>query len=86
MHAFVERSLGKLIRQDTAKGTQLVSTLEEILSASNLKEAAERSFVHHKTILARKNRIETILGVSIDDVETRLTLSTAMKILRLLPK
>lgn len=86
LHAFVERSLGKLIRQDTAKGTQLVSTLEEILSASNLKEAAERSFVHHKTILARKNRIETILGVSIDDVETRLTLSTAMKILRLLPK
>jgi DNA-binding PucR family transcriptional regulator len=50
------------------------------------KEAAERSFVHHKTILLRKNRIEEILGVSIDDVKTRLTLSTAMKILRLLQK
>jgi sugar diacid utilization regulator len=85
LHAFVDRSLGKLIQQDAAKGTQLVETLEEILSASNLKEAAERSFVHHKTILARKNRIEAVLGVSIDDVETRLTLSTAMKILRLLP-
>ena len=86
LQAFVERSLGKLLRQDAAKGTQLVATLEEILSAANLKEAAERSFVHHKTILARKNKIEAILGVSIDDVETRLTLSTAMKILRLLPK
>ena len=86
LHAFVERSLGKLIRQDAAKGTQLVSTLEEILSASNLKEAAERSFIHHKTILGRKNKIEAILGVSIDDAETRLTLSTALKILRLLPK
>ena len=86
LHAFVERSLGKLIQQDATKGTQLVATLEEILSAPNLKEAAERSFVHHKTILARKSRIESILGVSIDEVETRLTLSTAMKILRLLPK
>ena len=86
LHAFVERSLGKLIQQDATKGSQLVATLEEILSAPNLKEAAERSFVHHKTILARKNRIESILGVSIDDMETRLTLSTAMKILRLLPQ
>ena len=85
LHSFVERSLGKLIQQDSTKGTQLVATLEEILAASNLKEAAERSFVHHKTILARKNRIEAILEVSIDDMETRLTLSTAMKILRLLP-
>ncbi len=86
LQAFVDRSLGKLIQQDAAKGTQLVATLEEILSAPSLKEAAERSYVHHKTILARKNRIESILGVSMDDVETRLTLSTAMKILRLLPK
>lgn len=81
---FVERSLGKLIQHDETKKTQLVATLEEILSAPNLKEAAERSFVHHKTILFRKNRIEEILGVSIDDMETRLTLSTAVKILRLL--
>ena len=81
---FVDRSLGKLIRHDETKKTQLVATLEEILSAPNLKEAAERSFVHHKTILFRKNRIEEILGVSIDDMETRLTLSTAVKILRLL--
>ena len=86
LHSFVDRSLGKLIQQDATKGTQLVATLEDILSAANLKEAAERSFVHHKTVLARKNRIESILGVSIDDMETRLTLSTAMKILRLLPK
>ena len=63
-----------------------MATLEEILTAPNLKEAAERSFVHHKTMLARKNKIESILEVSIDDVETRLTLSTAMKILRLLPR
>lgn len=86
LQAFVDRSLGKLIRQDAEKGTQLVATLEEILATANLKEAAERCFVHHKTILARKNKIETILGVAIDDVEARLTLSTAMKILRLLSR
>lgn len=86
LQAFVERFLGKLIRQDAEKGSQLVMTLEEILATSSLKEAAERCFIHHKTILARKNKIESILGVAIDDVETRLTLSTAMKILRLLPE
>ena len=86
LQEFVERSLGKLMSQDATKGTQLVTTLEDILTAPNLKEAAERSFVHHKTMLARKNKIESILGVSLDDVETRLTLSTAMKILRLLPR
>ncbi len=86
LQEFVERSLGRLLRHDITKGTQLVATLEEILTAPNLKEAAERSFVHHKTMLARKNKIESILEVSIDDVETRLTLSTAMKILRLLPR
>ncbi len=86
LQSFVDQSVGNLIEYDKARKTQLVATLEEILLAPTLKEAAERSFVHHKTILLRKNRIEEILGVSIDDVETRLTLSTAMKILRLLHK
>lgn len=85
LQAFVDQSIGKLIQHDKSKKTELVATLEEILSAPTLKEAAERSFIHHKTILQRKTRIEEILGVSIDDVETRLTLATAMKILRLLP-
>ena len=83
LQVFVDQSIGKLIQHDKSKKTELVATLEEILSAPTLKEAAERSFIHHKTILQRKTRIEEILGVSIDDVETRLTLATAMKILRL---
>ena len=85
LQEFVDQSIGKLIQYDKTKKAGLVATLEEILSAPTLKEAAERSFVHHKTILQRKTRIEEILSVSIDDVETRLTLATAMKILRLLP-
>ena len=85
LQEFVDQSIGRLIQHDKAKKAGLVTTLEEILSAPTLKEAAERSFIHHKTILQRKTRIEEILGVSIDNVETRLTLATAMKILRLLP-
>ena len=80
---FVDRALGKLMRHDEAKGTQLVQTLEEILTAPNLKEAAEKSFVHHKTMMFRKNRIEEILGMSLEVVENRLTLATALKIRRL---
>lgn len=83
LREFVQTALGKLIDHDKSKGTQLVDTLEELLSSANMKEAAERSFVHHKTMMFRKARIEEVLGISLDDVEARLTLATAIKILRM---
>jgi len=48
-----------------------------------LKEAAAKLFVHLKTIDFRKKRIEKILGVSLDHVETRMTLALAVRLLKL---
>lgn len=86
LQGFVEQSIGKLIQYDKRRKSELVKTLEHLLLTSTIKEAAERSFVHPKTILLRKSRIEEILGLSLDDVETRLTLCTALRIMRLMKK
>ncbi|WP_172675804.1 PAS domain S-box protein [Propionispora sp. 2/2-37] len=85
--AFVRDTIGKLIKYDTDKGTDYLTTLEMILQSQSLKETANRLFLHHNTVVFRKHRIEAILGVSISHFETKLTLATAIKLYRLnLPK
>lgn len=76
---FVERTLGKLEEYDRSQGTELVNTLEKILQTDNLKLVAKQLYVHRQTILFRKQRIEAVLGVSLDNFETRLALGMALK-------
>jgi len=80
---FVRDKLGKLIDYDNKKGMSLMATLEELLQSPSLKEAASKMFLHYKTVVFRKKRIEEILGVSLEHFETRVTLSTAIKLLKL---
>lgn len=80
---FAAETLGRLIEYDGNKGTELMRTLEEVLRSVNLKEASQRLFLHYNTAVRQKRRIESILGVSLDDVETRLALSAAMKLYNL---
>lgn len=83
--AYVERALGSLVEYDRINKTDLMLTLEKILVCPTLKEAADQLFFHPKTILARKQRIETILHTSLDSFETRMTLGAAIHIAKLLP-
>ena len=80
---FVHEKLGKVIDYDHKKGTQLLLTLEEILQSNNLKEAAEKMYIHHKTMVFRKQRIEKIVGVSIDEYEAKLALAAAIKLYKI---
>ncbi len=82
--AYIERNLGSLLRYDRRKKTVLLLTLEAILENNNLKAAAEKLFVHQKTLEFRRRRIEQILGVSLDNFETRLVLATALKLLKIM--
>lgn len=77
---FIHRSLGNLLTYDETKGTQLLDTLQEILQTDNLNIVAAKFGVHWQTVVFRKQRIETILGFSLDSFETRLTLSMAFKL------
>ena len=58
-----------------------MDTLATILTSDNLKVAAERKHIHYRTMHFRKHKIETILGVSLDDLEIRMNLATAIKLL-----
>lgn len=80
---YVQKMIGPLIKYDREKGASLLLTLEVILQSSNLKEAAQKIFLHHKTLVFRKQRIEKILGVSIDHFETKLALAAAIKMHKL---
>ncbi|WP_346354458.1 helix-turn-helix domain-containing protein [Azotosporobacter soli] len=81
--AFIQRQLGPLLEYDERKGTELVGTLAEILRNGNLKLVADHLFLHHKTVVFRKKRIEELLKCSLDSFETRMALVTALKLLRL---
>lgn len=81
---FVRKMIGCIIDYDKEKGSDFLITLEEILQSNNLKDAANRLFIHYKTLVFRKRRIEEILGVSLDSVDTRLALAAAIKLYRLI--
>ena len=80
---FIERYLGKLLRYDAEKGTDLVGTLEALLEYGSLTMAAQKLFIHIKTMEFRRNKIESLLGVSLSSFETKMTLALALKLLRL---
>lgn len=82
--AFVQAELGELLAHDKQKASFLVDTLEAILTADSVAAIAKQLYVHEKTVLFRKRKIEGILGISIDHNETRLNLLTAIRLLRLM--
>jgi PAS domain S-box-containing protein len=80
---FIEDILGNLITYDQRKGTDLLITLESIVQNFTLQAAAETAFLHPKTIYYRKQRIEKILGYSLDTVDMRLAASMAIKLYKI---
>lgn len=82
-HEYIQRRLGPLLAYDAEKGSNFIETLEALLQEGSLKKVAERMFLHPKTVVFRKQRIEQMLEVSLDDFETCLELGMALKLLRL---
>jgi len=80
---YIERNLGNLIRYEKNKKTEFLLTLEALLESDNLKAAAQKLFVHEKTMQFRKKQIEQILGVSLASFETRMVLAAALKLRKL---
>ena len=81
--AYIERTIGKLLTYDKKKDGTYMATLESILTSDNLKDGADKLTIHYQTMMFRKRRIETILGISFDDFQSRLALSTALQMLKL---
>jgi purine catabolism regulator len=77
---FVQRNLGKLAEHDRARGGALLDTLKAYLEEGEQQRAAKRLQVHPNTLRYRLDRIREISAVDLDDPETRLNLSVALRV------
>ncbi len=74
---FYQETLGPLLRHDST----YTDTLEGFFRCNgNLSEMARTMHFHRNSLLYRLNRIESLLGRSLEDPEVRLSLQIALKI------
>ena len=80
--AFYQEMLGPLLQHDNHhEGNSYLETLEEFFRYNgNLSEMARATHFHRNSLIYRLKRIEEILGRSLEDAETRLSLQVALKI------
>ncbi len=81
--AYIERTLGNLLRYDKKKRVEYTDTLALIIESDNLKEAASQLGIHYKSLMFRKQRLEEILGVSLDVFASRMAVATAVHLMKL---
>ena len=81
LRAFEASVLGKLLDYDEAHNAELVDTLGAYFACNCAPHAtAERLHLHRNTLRYRLRRIETIAAVDLEDPDTRLLLSLALKV------
>ncbi|TMF74889.1 MAG: hypothetical protein E6I12_13430 [Chloroflexi bacterium] len=81
---YSRRHLGPLIEHDSARKGALVATLRAYLETGEQQHAAQRLRVHPNTLRYRLDRIREITGLNLEDPETRLNLSVALRVQTLL--
>jgi sugar diacid utilization regulator/putative methionine-R-sulfoxide reductase with GAF domain len=83
---FVDETLGPLLRYQQGRRTPLVETLEALSAHHwNRRAAARALHLHVNSLSYRVTRIEQLLGVSLEDAETRVALSIALRARTLMP-
>lgn len=83
---FIAEWLGPLVELPSTKNTELLCTLQELISGDPINDIAGRLHIHPKTVVFRKRKIEAILLKKLDDPETRLNIAVALKLRRLQKK
>lgn len=84
VHDFVMEWLGPLLSYDRKKNADLVVTLAQYLDCGgNYDAAADSLTIHRSTLRYRLGRIRDISGRDLQDVEDRLNLHLATRIVRI---
>ncbi|MBI1379264.1 MAG: PucR family transcriptional regulator [Frankiales bacterium] len=79
LQAFVERELGPLLAHDAQHGSDLVGVLRVYLAAGrNKSAAADAAHLSRPSFYERLHRIERVLSVDLDSVESCLSLHVAL--------
>jgi purine catabolism regulator len=79
--AFADRELGPLLERDAAQGSRLVELLRHLCEhGGNKSAAAATAHLSRTAYYQQLSRIEQVLGVSLDDPESVLSLYVALLI------
>ena len=81
---FANRHLGPLVEHDRSRNGSLIATLKAYLEAGEQQAAARRLSIHPNTLRYRLDRIREVSGAELEDAETRLNLSVALRVQGLL--
>lgn len=77
---YIEDELGPLLKHDAKANNPLLPTLRTYLSCDgNKSQAAQLLYVQRRTLYYRLERIEALLGRSLDDADTRQALIFAVR-------
>ncbi|WP_373230528.1 PucR family transcriptional regulator [Cohnella sp.] len=83
---FLRRFLFPIQQADRKGGGRLMETLEMFFFCNgNIKLTSEKLYAHYNTIVYRLEKVQTILGLSLDDPEDRLQLHLALKLGQITP-
>jgi PucR family transcriptional regulator, purine catabolism regulatory protein len=84
---YVEDELGQLLLHDAGSANKLLPTLQAYLDCDGTKaEAAAALHIQRRTLYYRLERLNTLLGMSLDDPDVRQRLLLALRGLELLNK
>ena len=85
--AFVEDTVGPLLRHDAGSATPLLPTLQSFIAhGGRLRETASEIYVHRNTLAYRLDRAAEVLGADLKVEATRLAVELALKALPLVAK
>ncbi|MBN2984478.1 PucR family transcriptional regulator [Cohnella algarum] len=83
---FLQRFSIPLQHADKRGGGRLVETLEMFFRCNgNIKLTSEKLYAHYNTVVYRLEKIQNILGISLDDPEDRLQLQLSLKLCHITP-
>jgi purine catabolism regulator len=80
LRRFVTELLGPLLQYAQSRDTPLLETLEALSGARWIRRAASRQLrIHINSMTYRVERIEALTGLQLDDPETRVAISIALR-------
>lgn len=84
LQTFIDDVTGPLVTYDRDNGGALVSTLRAFFDADCVQRlAAERLFIHHKTLRYRLEQIKQLTGLDLSRHEDRMRADFALRLLQL---
>src|ERR1700682_1716071 len=80
LRRFVDELLGTLLKYAQSRDTPLLETLEALSAARWVRRAAARTLkIHINSMTYRVERIQSLTGLQLDDPETRVAISIALR-------